>query len=272
VKPKHKSKAGHKCKATDKLSALEVDVGIRDCCDISAGGVSFSPLFSSGPNTTVDDDGLGNDDSTKATEYTTDTVYCETHHEIIKQLDQESIKNNKGDLGLLDEEGDGYEVVQSFCEGMIDTEQERYDDVECDDNTAFACERTDNMNTEECSLFGAPRGWMPRQPSKDGMPTMKINKGEPLCNTMDNPGSWSSYTYCPVFGSTKGGEYQHHSMPAGATVVPINSDTRKREHGGYKFLIMVGHIQIQMHQIIDTVQPEKIYSPLTGMFNWMHSI
>ncbi len=84
--------------------------------------------------------------------------------------------------------------MQSFHEGMINVEQECYDmdrftiehDVECDKNTAFACERADIMNTEEYSLFGAPLGWMPPQPPKDWMPIVKINKGgEPLFHTAD---------------------------------------------------------------------------------------
>jgi hypothetical protein len=128
---------------------------------LMANGVPFSPLFSSGPNTTLDDEVIGNDECTKATKNTVDTVYHEARDEIIMQLDRESIKNDKGDLGFLDEEGDRYEVVQSFHEEIIDVEQERYDmdgfaidrDVECDKNTAFACEKTDIMNTKENHFF-----------------------------------------------------------------------------------------------------------------------
>jgi hypothetical protein len=53
-----------------------------------------------------------------------------------------------GDGGDSDAEGDGYEIVQSFVEGMIDVERERFNEdgfqiereVECDDNTAVECE------------------------------------------------------------------------------------------------------------------------------------
>ena len=53
-----------------------------------------------------------------------------------------------GDGGDSDAEGDGYEIVQSFVEGMIDVERERFNEdgfqiereVECDDYTAVSCE------------------------------------------------------------------------------------------------------------------------------------
>jgi hypothetical protein len=43
---------------------------------------------------------------------------------------------------------------------------------------------------------------------------------------LNNPGHWSSFTYCPFF-EPKGG-YMFHTMPAGATAVPVDKVTGKR--------------------------------------------
>lgn len=51
---------------------------------------------------------------------------------------------------------------------------------------------------------------------------------------MDNPGGWSEYTYQPVFNKEKK-QYLYHAMPSGATVVPKDTTTGKREINGYEF-------------------------------------
>ncbi len=70
----------------------------------------------------------------------------------------------------------------------------------------------------------------PNWKSKD----VKVDKGKPPFAEVDNPGQWSQYTYQPVFQKTTG-TYLYHALPSGATAVPINPRTGKREVGGYEF-------------------------------------
>jgi hypothetical protein len=66
----------------------------------------------------------------------------EENDEVIEILDREDSRM-KGDGGDSDAEGDGYEIAQSFVDGMVDVERERFNadgfqiehEVECDTNT-----------------------------------------------------------------------------------------------------------------------------------------
>ncbi len=72
--------------------------------------------------------------------------------------------NEIGDGGTSDAEGDGYECVVSFKDGMKEVEldhlcfdaNEIESRVEVDDNDAFMCEVTDD--SEQSRLHGAPLG------------------------------------------------------------------------------------------------------------------
>jgi hypothetical protein len=125
---------------------------------------------------------------------------------------------------------------------MVDVERERFNEdgfqieheVECDANTAVEG-GTVISNTDSLRLWGAPLGWHPPEPppnwkSKD----VKVDKGEPPFAEVDNPGQWCEYTYQPVFQKTTG-TYLYHAMLSGATAVPVNPNTGKREVGGYEF-------------------------------------
>jgi hypothetical protein len=105
--------------------------------------------------------------------------------------------------------------------------------VEVDDNDAFVCEVKDE--SLQYRLYGAPPGWSPQCACNDWNPTVNRNKGEPLFEDVDNPGSWTLYTFRPMF-EPRGGKYICHAMPAGAVPVPINAVARKREEEGYEFL------------------------------------
>jgi hypothetical protein len=73
--------------------------------------------------------------------------------------------NETGDGGTSDAEGDGYECVHSFKNGMKEVElkhlcfdaNEIESGVEVDDNDAFACEVMDE--SVQSRLYGAPPGW-----------------------------------------------------------------------------------------------------------------
>jgi hypothetical protein len=149
----------------------------------------------------------------------------------------------KGDGGDSDAEGDGYEIAQSFVDGMVDVERERFNadgfqierEVECDTNTAVEGGTVISDSNSRQRLWGAPLGWHPPEPppkwkSKD----VEVDKGEPPFTEVDNPGLWSEYIYQPVFQKTTG-NYLYHCLPSGATAVPVNPNTGKREVGGYEF-------------------------------------
>ncbi len=73
--------------------------------------------------------------------------------------------NEVGDGGTSDAEGEIYECVISFKDGMKEVELERLcfdaneieSGVEVDDNDAFMCEVKDN--TSNSRLYGALPGW-----------------------------------------------------------------------------------------------------------------
>jgi hypothetical protein len=155
--------------------------------------------------------------------------------------------NEIGDGGTSDAEGEGYECVVSFKDGMKEVKLKRLccdaneikSGVEVDDNDAFVCEVTDE--SVQSMLYGAPPGWSSLCGPDDWNPNINRNKGEPLFQDADNPGGWSLYTFRPIF-EARGGKYIYHAMPAGAVPVPINAVTGNREEGGCDwFSSCVGH-------------------------------
>ncbi len=107
--------------------------------------------------------------------------------------------NEIGDGGTSDGEGEGYECVVSFKDGIKEVELERLfcdaneieSGVQVDDNDTFVCEVTDE--SVQSMLYGALPGWLPPCGPDDWNPTINRNKGEPLFQDVDNPGGWSSY-------------------------------------------------------------------------------
>ncbi len=83
-------------------------------------------------------------------------------------------------------------------------------------------------------LYEALPGWSLLCDQDDWNPTINRNKGEPLFEDVDNPGSWSSYTFRPIF-EPRGGKYICHAMLVGTVPVPINAVMGKREEGEYEF-------------------------------------
>jgi hypothetical protein len=156
--------------------------------------------------------------------------------------------NEVGDGGTSDAEGEGYECVVSFKDGMKEVELNRLccdaneieSGVEVDDNDAFVCEVTDE--SVQSMLYRALPGWSPPCGPDDWNPIINRNKGEPLFEDVDNPGGWSLYIFRPMF-ELRGGKYICHAMPAGAVPVPINAVMEKREEGGYEFFYQVPRME-----------------------------
>jgi hypothetical protein len=65
---------------------------------------------------------------------------------------------------------------------------------------------------------------MPSAPSDWTAPIPKAEKGEPTFESVDNPGEWPQFTYCPKFQKTGTKNYAHHSLPTGARPVPVNPE------------------------------------------------
>ena len=103
----------------------------------SLGGISYSLL--TGAKSFIDDT-VTDGDSLQTKDMTTWEQY---DNELIEILDLED-SNMRGDGGDSDAEGDGYDIAQSFVDGMVEVEHERYNadgfqierEVECDDQTA----------------------------------------------------------------------------------------------------------------------------------------
>jgi hypothetical protein len=112
------------------------------------------------------------------------TMARETNDELIRMLDDDNA-NEVGDGGTSDAEGEGYECVVSFKDGMKEVELEHLcfdaneieSGVEVDDNDAFVCEVKDN--TSSSRLYGAPPGWSAPGAPDDWNPNVNINRGEP---------------------------------------------------------------------------------------------
>ena len=138
VKPvpnqKQKSTAGRKRK--DIPPATVVAITGNNGGD-SLGGISYSPL--TGANSFIDET-VTDGDSLQTNNTTTRE---RDDDELIEILDLEDSKM-RGDGGDSDAKGDGYDIAQSFVDGMVEVERERYNadgfqierEVECDDQTA----------------------------------------------------------------------------------------------------------------------------------------
>ena len=111
-----------------------------------------------------------------------------------------------GDGGDSDAGGDGDDIEQSFIDGMVEVEMERYNEdgfqiereVECDDNTAVEGVAVIS-NKNAVRLWGAPPKWIPPQVPPNWKPDkLQVAAGEPPFDKVDNLGGWSPYTYQAV--------------------------------------------------------------------------
>jgi hypothetical protein len=232
-------KRGMKSKSPTPIPGQDVDIPLVVGGALVVGDTTFSPL-TGGVN--ANDSSLGPSIGMSSYDDATigdNTVSRETNDELIRMLNDIDA-NELGDGGTSDAEGEGYECVTSFKDGMKEVELELlcYDaneiesGVEVDDNDAIRCEVKDDSSHSR--LYGAPPGWSAPSAPDDWNPTVNRNKGEALFEDVDNPGDWSNYTFRPMF-EQKGGKYICHAMPAGAVPVPIDAVTGKREAGGYEF-------------------------------------
>ena len=80
------------------------------------------------------------------------------------------------------------------------------------------------FKTSNWSTPGPPEGWVWDPP--------KVAKGEPaLFSDVDNPGSWSEFTFQPVFDTKGQKRYKYPALPTGIMPVPKNEDGKRLLHG-----------------------------------------
>ena len=86
----------------------------------------------------------------------------------------------------------------------------------------------ERANTEDLRVHCVPNDWVDPSPC--------IPEGEPPFNELDNPGDWSSFSFCPVFKREKdrGKVYKHHALPTGCVPVP-KDENGTRQIGGWTF-------------------------------------
>ena len=196
---------------------------------------ALSPLTSPVPN--IHEESFEESTLNWENDASIDTAGREMNDELIKLLKAEDDEQEVSDGGLSDGEGNGYECVSSFLEGMKEVEIEclhhDFDEIEhCveahDDDDILCDEIAENVS----GLIGAPSGWSAPSAPKDWDPTVNLAKGEPHFDEVDNPGGWISFTFRPIFEK---GKYVSHGMLAGATPVPMDNVSGKRKSGGFEF-------------------------------------
>ena len=142
---------------------------------------------------------------------TIDATDEEVHADAVEE------SNVPGDNGDSDDEAPEVEdTVASVREWHSTIEDER--DVQVVDNEADAVPLSLN-------IYRAPDGWQPKARQR--------NKGEPAFGHVDNPGHWPEFIFRPEFSSSTK-KYVRHSLPTGATPVPVNNDG-KRIANGWEF-------------------------------------
>jgi hypothetical protein len=162
------------------------------------------------------------------------TARCpaETIEEIIRRADFE-----KGDSGDSDVEGEGFKIMNDFGTAIRDVADHQlmndYDKIEMNvdgvpDNHTMSYVSTNKSVSSVIS--GAPDGWYPSAAPEGWKPRrLREAHNEPGVEDLDNLVKLDRYMFQPKFNGVRGtGQYSHHSMPAGAQVLPKDAVTDKR--------------------------------------------
>ena len=128
--------------------------------------------------------------------------------------------------------------MNDFAEACIGSMRDRqlndYSEIEETVTDALSNCVSSVMNPDAtCAIEGAPDGWTPPGPPEKWSHKQDEKGGEPRFEEVDNPGSWSCFTFRGYKGKSK--KYVHHRMPSGAVPVPKDPTTGKRTDGGYEF-------------------------------------
>ncbi len=77
-------------------------------------------------------------------------------------------------------------------------------------------------------LLGAPDGWVPPG-APPTWPGYQPKENAPQPGNIDNPGSWSLYSFAPKYKT--GNVYSGHFTPTGAMVLPANQHGQQELNG-----------------------------------------
>ncbi len=157
-------KRGRKSKSLTPIPGKDVDIPLVVGGALVVGEATFSQL-TGGVN--ANDSSLGPSIGMRSYDDATigdNTVSRETNDELIQILNDIDA-NELGDSGTSDAEGEGYECVISFKDGMKEVELEHLcfdaneieSGIEVDDNDAIVCEVKDDSSHSR--LYGVPPGW-----------------------------------------------------------------------------------------------------------------
>jgi hypothetical protein len=177
-------KRGRKNKSLTPIPGQDVNIPLVVGGALVEGDTAFSPLTGGlNANESSTRPSIGKNSYDDAT-IGDNTVAQETNDELVRMLNDDDA-NEVGDGGTSGAEGEGYECVLSFKDGMKEVKLERLcfdaneieSGVEVDDNDAFVCEVKDK--TSNSSLYGAPPGWSAPSAPDDWNPNVNTNFGEP---------------------------------------------------------------------------------------------
>ena len=172
-------------------------------------------------------------------------------------LQEKSQELNDANGNNSDEEGGEFEIMQeSYIRALIERNEEDNDILHIEDiandNIAFVASKKGLLDPRNHEDYEKKIEFLQKIPEDYIVPEKK-DPNQPSFNEIDNPGNWNEFVARPVYkkkgtGRTATYKYLHHELPTGCIPVPVNSQTNKREVGGWNFFTMDG-TQIVLHQI-----------------------
>ncbi|KAL7528119.1 hypothetical protein ACHAXR_005384 [Thalassiosira sp. AJA248-18] len=197
--------------------ASRVGGAIAALSPLRPGVVGTSPFNESVAGSTL----TSTSSSSPRSSTTSNSAESEDHIKAIAHLEY----TERGDGGDSDEEG---EEVNEHFDALVASRLERGNgdqdnDIDEDDQG--------EVFSAAPRIEGAPDKWVPPQPPDDWMGYVPKYDAPATFAEIDNPGGWSDYTYRAKY---KAGKYVGCATPAGATVVPKNSNG-ERELNGWNF-------------------------------------
>lgn len=94
---------------------------------------------------------------------------------------------------------------------------------------------TDDNGIESSSINGNSKGGTSPVPPSNLMYVPQINQQEPLFKSVDNPGSWYIFIFCPKFKKKSTKAYTPHEIQADTVVLPVDPMSGKHVQGEYEF-------------------------------------
>lgn len=130
-------------------------------------------------------------------------------------LNFQEVQEEEEECGRRDDDSvESAAEARDLTEALVQTFREREEDP--DDAVAFTNENG-LREVAGANLPTAPEDWSP--------PAVKADCGEPVFETVDNPGSWNQFCFRPSFCKQK--KYVSHKLPTGVMPCPEADGVRK---------------------------------------------